>query len=78
VPPWLHAQWLALLGQSFVGAVKPAGFALNEVGPFSVVAALLGITMTVIYLIGLIERKNRAVLRVAIERRRRTRADSSA
>jgi hypothetical protein len=34
VPPWLHAKWLALLGQSFVGAVNPAGFALNEVGLF--------------------------------------------
>lgn len=40
---------------------------LAEVGPFALVAALLGIALTTIYLAGLIERKNRAVARMGLD-----------
>lgn len=50
-----------------VDAIDPAGLALNEVGQFSLVAALLGIAVTTVYLIGLIERKNRAIFRMGID-----------
>lgn len=40
---------------------------LNEVGRFSVVAALLALLLTVIYLAGLIERRDRVVLRMGID-----------
>jgi cation:H+ antiporter len=40
---------------------------LGEVGRFSVVAALLGIAVTAVYLAGLIERRDRVVLRMGID-----------
>ncbi len=40
---------------------------LNEVSKFSLVASLLGATLTTIYLIGLIERRNRTIGRMGID-----------
>lgn len=40
---------------------------LGVVGPFALVAALLGIALTTVYLAGLIERKNRAVARMGLD-----------
>lgn len=60
-----HMFNLALI--FLVDVMNPKGFALNEVGRFSLFAALLGITVTIVYLIGLIERKNRAILRVGVD-----------
>lgn len=48
-------------------AVYPGGPVLNEVGTFSLVAVLMGITVTTIFLAGLIERKNRVVLRMGVD-----------
>lgn len=40
---------------------------LDEVGPFATFAALLGIVLTVVYLIGMIERRNRTILRMGYD-----------
>lgn len=40
---------------------------LNEVGPFSAFASLLGIAVTAIFLTGLVERRDRTVLRMGID-----------
>lgn len=48
-------------------AVYAGGPVLNEVGPFSLVAALLGIAVTTIFLAGFIERKDRVVLRMGVD-----------
>ncbi|HEX2167661.1 MAG TPA: hypothetical protein VHG09_10560 [Longimicrobiales bacterium] len=40
---------------------------LNEVGTFSLVAALLGIILTTVYLAGLIERRDRVILRMGVD-----------
>lgn len=45
----------------------PGGPILNETGPFAIVAGCLGITVTAIYLIGLIERSNRTIAGVGID-----------
>jgi cation:H+ antiporter len=41
--------------------------ALNEVGRFSLVAALLGITVTTLYIAGLVERRDRTILRMGYD-----------
>lgn len=51
----------------FVDAVYSGGPVLNEVGTFSLFAALLGIVVTTVYLAGLIERKDRTILRMGID-----------
>jgi cation:H+ antiporter len=48
-------------------AVYAGGPVLREVGPFSVCAALLGMLVTGIYLAGLIERRDRVVLRMGVD-----------
>lgn len=50
-----------------VDAVYPGPPVLNEVGDFSLIAALLGILLTIIYLIGLIERRNLTIARMGID-----------
>ncbi|GAB3551619.1 sodium:calcium antiporter [Noviherbaspirillum agri] len=50
-----------------VDAVYGGGPVLNEVGNFSLFAALLCILMTTIYLVGLIERRNRTIARFGID-----------
>lgn len=50
-----------------VDAAYPGPPALNEVGRFSLFVSLLGILLTVIYLIGLIERRNRTFARMGID-----------
>ncbi|MFU8815289.1 MAG: sodium:calcium antiporter [Pseudomonadales bacterium] len=45
----------------------PGGPVLNEVGRFSLVAALLGILLTAIYLVGLLERRKRVVLGLGLD-----------
>lgn len=50
-----------------VDAIYRGGPVLNEVGRFSLFAALLCILMTTIYLIGLIERRNRTIARFGID-----------
>lgn len=50
-----------------VDVAYPGNAALNEVGKFSLVASLLGITLTSLYLIGLIERRDRTVARMGID-----------
>jgi cation:H+ antiporter len=40
---------------------------INELGPFSLVAALLGAMLAAIYLIGLIERRDRTIARMGID-----------
>lgn len=50
-----------------VDAVYPGGPVLNEAGRFSLFAALLGIVLTVIYLAGLIERRNRTIARMGYD-----------
>jgi cation:H+ antiporter len=52
---------------SVVDAVYAGPPVLNEVGRFSVVAALLGAAATTVYLGGLIERRDRTVLRMGID-----------
>lgn len=52
---------------TFADAGYGGGPVLNEVGSFSVFAALLGIAVTAIYLGGLIERRDRVVLRMGID-----------
>jgi cation:H+ antiporter len=48
-------------------AVYAGGPVLREVGAFSVCAALLGILVTAIFLGGLIERRNKVVLRMGVD-----------
>lgn len=50
-----------------IDAVYRGGPVLNETGPFSLFAALLGIVLAVIYLIGLLERRNRTIARMGID-----------
>lgn len=50
-----------------VDAVYAGKPVLNEVGKFSLVASLLGALLTVIYLIGLVERRNRTIGRMGID-----------
>lgn len=52
---------------SLADAVYGGGQVLGEVGAFSVCAALLGILVTAIYLGGLIERRDRVVLRMGVD-----------
>ncbi|MGH7464196.1 MAG: sodium:calcium antiporter [Longimicrobiales bacterium] len=51
----------------FVDAIYAGAPVLNEVGRFSVVAALLGAATTTVYLAGLIERRDRTVLRMGFD-----------
>ncbi len=48
----------------FVDLLYPGGPVLNDVGAFSIVAALIGIVVTAIYLAGLIERRDRSIFGV--------------
>lgn len=50
-----------------IDAVYRDGPVLNEVDTFSVFTALLGIVLAVIYLIGLLERRNRTIFRMGID-----------
>jgi len=50
-----------------IDAVYPGPPVLNEVGNFSLFVSLLGILLTTIYLVGLIERRNRTVARMGID-----------
>lgn len=50
-----------------VDVVYSGGPVLNELGRFSVFAILLGIAVTTVYLAGLIERRNRAILRMGVD-----------
>ena len=52
---------------SVVDAVYAGGPVLNEVGRFSVVAALLGIIVTTLYIAGLVERRDRTILRMGVD-----------
>ena len=47
--------------------VAPGGPILNQVGTFSVVGSLLGITTTAVYVVGLIERRRRTVLGMGVD-----------
>lgn len=50
-----------------VDAVYDGDPVFNEVDEFSLLAALLGVLMAAIYLIGLIERRNRTILRFGVD-----------
>jgi cation:H+ antiporter len=50
-----------------VDAIYSGGPVLNEVGAFSVFAALLGILLTALYVIGMVERRDRAVFRMGYD-----------
>jgi cation:H+ antiporter len=50
-----------------VDAVYPGGPVLNEVGAFSAFAAMLGVVVSALFLIGLIERRDRTVLRMGYD-----------
>ncbi|HET8729125.1 MAG TPA: sodium:calcium antiporter [Alphaproteobacteria bacterium] len=50
-----------------VDAVYAGRPVLAEVGPFSTFAALLGIAVTTIYLAGLVERRDKAILRMGVD-----------
>jgi cation:H+ antiporter len=50
-----------------VDAVYAGKPVLNEIGSFSLFSALLGILLTTIYLIGLIERRNRTIARMGVD-----------
>ena len=50
-----------------IDAIYSGGPVLNEVGVFSAFAALLGIVLTTFYIIGMIERRDRAVLRMGYD-----------
>lgn len=50
-----------------VDAIAAGPPVLGEATPFSITAALLGALLTMIYLAGLIERRNRAVLRMGVD-----------
>lgn len=45
----------------------PGGPILNQPGPFAIIAGLLGIVVTAIYLVGLIERRDRDVAGIGID-----------
>jgi cation:H+ antiporter len=51
----------------WIDAVYQGGPVLNEVGKFSTFGALLGIFLTMLYLAGLIERRDRTILRMGID-----------
>jgi cation:H+ antiporter len=48
-------------------AIYRKGAILNEAGPFEMVAALLGIVLTAVYIIGLLERRDRTILRMGYD-----------
>lgn len=50
-----------------VDAIYSGGPVLNEVGPFSAFAALLGIVLTTFYVIGMIERRDRVIFRMGYD-----------
>lgn len=50
-----------------IDAIYSGGPVLNEVGAFSVFAALLGVLLTTLYVVGMIERRDRAVLRMGYD-----------
>lgn len=50
-----------------VDAVYPGGPVLNEVGTFSLLAALIGAVLAAIYMIGLLERRDRTVAKMGID-----------
>jgi cation:H+ antiporter len=50
-----------------IDAVYGGGSALNEVGEFSTVAALLGAMVTAIFVAGLIERRDRTLWRAGVD-----------
>lgn len=50
-----------------IDAVHPGPPVLNGLGDFAVVGALLGIAVTLLYVAGLIERRDRTVLRLGID-----------
>jgi cation:H+ antiporter len=45
----------------------PGGAVLNEVGTFSIVAGLIGITVTAVYVVGLIERRDPALFGIGFD-----------
>lgn len=51
----------------WIDAVYQGGPVLNEVGKFSTFGALLGIVLTMLYLAGLVERRNRTILRMGVD-----------
>jgi cation:H+ antiporter len=51
----------------FVDAFYRGGPVLNEVGPFAAFAALLGLAVSGIFMIGLLERRDRTVLRMGYD-----------
>lgn len=51
----------------FVDVVYAGGPVLNEVGQFSVFASLIGALLAAIYLVGLIERRDRTIARMGID-----------
>jgi len=65
-------RWLIFFGSNlfdivlvFVAdLVYTGGPVLGEVGRFSTLAALLGIAVTILFLVGLIERRDRTVMRM--------------
>jgi cation:H+ antiporter len=50
-----------------VDAVYRGGPVLNQVGRFAAFAALLGVVLSTLFLVGLIERRDRTVLRMGID-----------
>lgn len=50
-----------------VDAAYDGGPVLNEVGTFSLLAALLGIFVTALYLIGMIERRDRTIIHMGVD-----------
>ncbi len=50
-----------------VHAFYPGGPVLNEVGRFSLFGALLGIALTTVYLAGVVERRDRGILRMGVD-----------
>jgi cation:H+ antiporter len=51
----------------WIDAVYQGGPVLNEVGKFSTFWALLGIVLTMLYLAGLVERRDRTILRMGVD-----------
>ena len=50
-----------------VDALRDGGPILTEAGPFAAFGALLAAAMTAIYLIGVVERRNRSFLRMGVD-----------
>ena len=50
-----------------VDVVYRGGLVLNQVGRFSVFAAVLGIVVTTIFLVGLVERRDRTIARMGFD-----------